>query len=94
MITIKNSEWKIIKQFSGDLSKTLLKQLELEWIKLDAACYKWDCAACLCEIEDWEENINKSFRWEPGFPLGDEEVMTCIAWIKDENQDIVLKTIF
>ena len=94
MITIKNSNGDIIKEIDAELNKTLLKQLEAEWISLPAACYTGMCWACMCHIESWEENVDKSFRWEPWFPLADEEVMTCIAWLKDKDKDIVLKTIY
>jgi len=94
MITIKNASWEVIKTIEADLTKTLLKQLEAEWVSMAAACYTGICWACMCQIEDGEENINKSFRWEPWFPLGDDEVMTCIAWVKDKDKDIVLKTIY
>ncbi len=94
MITIKNSNWEVIKKIDADLNKTLLKQLEAEGISLPAACYTGMCWACMCHIESWEENVDKSFRWEPWFPLWDEEVMTCIAWLKDKDKDIVLKTIY
>ncbi len=94
MITIKNASWEVIKTIDSDLNKTLLKQLEAEWIQLAAACYTGICWACMCEIESWEENVNKSFRWEPWFPLWDEEVMTCIAGVKNTEKDIVLKTIY
>lgn len=94
MITIKNSSWEVIKTIEADLSKTLLKQLQEEWIEIASACYTGICWACMCEIESWWENIDKSFRWEPGFPLWEEELMTCIAWVKDKEKDIVLKTIY
>lgn len=94
-IIIKNAQWEIIKELDADLNKTLLKQLESQWVEIPAACYTGICGACMCEIESWEEWVNKSFRWEPGFPLWDEEVMTCVAGINPDVQgDIILKKIY
>ena len=94
MITIKNTSWEVIKIIEADISKTLLKQLSENGVELASACHTGICWACMCEIESWEENIDKSFRWEAWFPLWDEEVMTCIAWVKNKDIDIVLKTIY
>jgi hypothetical protein len=49
----------------------------------------------MCEIEKWEEHINKEATTAPGFPLADEEVMTCIAKVtSDEDGEIVLKSMY
>lgn len=92
-ITVKNSSWEVIKTIPWDINKTLLKQLEDNWVEMHSACLEGICWACMCKIESWEENINKKMKTEPGFPLWDDEVMTCIAWLKND-QDIVLKTIY
>ncbi len=94
MITIKNQAWEIIKTLEADVNKTLLKQLQNEWIEIASACYTGICWACMCNVDEWVENIDKTFKWEPGFPLAEEELMTCIAWIKNKDEDIVLRTIY
>ncbi|MDD3144933.1 MAG: 2Fe-2S iron-sulfur cluster-binding protein [Candidatus Gracilibacteria bacterium] len=94
MITIKNSAGEIIKTIESDVNKTLLKQLQDEGIDITYACHTGICGACMCNIESGSENVEKSFRGEPGFPLGDDEVMTCIGGIKNKDIDVVLKTIF
>lgn len=94
MIIIKNSVWEVIKTIEADLTKTLLKQLQEAWVEMSYACHTGICWACMCNIESGSENIEKSFRWEPGFPLWDDEVMTCIWWIKNKDIDVVLKTIY
>ena len=94
-ITIKNASWEIIKTLDADLNKTLLKQLEAEWIEIPSACFTGICGACMCEIEKWEEHINKEATTAPGFPLAYEEVMTCIAKVtSDEDGEIVLKSMY
>ena len=94
MIIIKNKDWEIIKTIESDISKTLLKQLQEAWVEMAYACHTGICGACMCQIESGSENVVKSFRWEPGFPLWDDEVMTCIWGIKDKDIDMVLKTIY
>lgn len=94
MITIKNANWEVIKTIEADLKRTIYRQLQKEWVELPSACFTWICGACICEIESWSENIEKDYKWEPGFPLAQEEVMTCIAWVKNKDIDIVLRTMF
>ncbi|MGB2111065.1 MAG: hypothetical protein ACPHY8_04270 [Patescibacteria group bacterium] len=49
----------------------------------------------MCEIEQGEEFVNKEATTAPGFPLADEEVMTCIAKVNsDEDGEIVLKSMY
>lgn len=94
-ITIKNAAWEIIKTLDADINKTLLKQLEAEGVEIPSACFTGICWACMCEIEEWEEYINKEATTAPGFPLADEEVMTCIAKVKaDADWEIVLKSMY
>ena len=94
-ITIKNAAGEIIKTLDADLNKTLLKQLEAQWVEIPSACFTGICWACMCEIEEWEELINKEATTAPGFPLADEEVMTCIAKINsDADGEIILKSMY
>jgi hypothetical protein len=49
----------------------------------------------MCEIEKGEEFVNKEATTAPGFPLADEEVMTCIAKVNsDEDGEIILKSMY
>lgn len=95
-IQIKNTKGEILKEFPGDIGKTLLKQLEEQKIEMQFACRIGTCGACLCEIEQGSEYIDKSFRGEPAFPLDESEVMTCIAGLNKnapQEQTIILKRI-
>ncbi|MGE4443589.1 MAG: 2Fe-2S iron-sulfur cluster-binding protein [Candidatus Altimarinota bacterium] len=97
-IIIKNQGGEIIKTIDAKVGQTLLKQLTEAGVEMQSACMFGICAACMCQIEKGEECIDKSFRHEPGFPLGDDEVMTCIGGIKKEMEnhdgEIILKTIY
>lgn len=92
-ICVENSEGILIKELPLDIGKTLLKQLESAWVEIPNACRTWMCAACLCNIVQWWEYLIKDFRWEPAFPLGEDEVMTCIAGVKETDEKIILRTI-
>ncbi|MDD3646303.1 MAG: 2Fe-2S iron-sulfur cluster binding domain-containing protein [Candidatus Gracilibacteria bacterium] len=94
MIIIKNASGEIIKVIDADINKTLLSQLQDEGIEITYACHTGICGACMCQIESGSDNVQKSFRGEPGFPLGDDEVMTCIAGVINKDEDIILKTIY
>jgi len=97
-IKIKDKNWNILKEIEIDFSKTLLEQIRNSWVEIHSACNIWICAACMCKIEKWWEYLVKNFRWEPGFPLWEKEIMTCIWWVKKDNYDIepeiILKTIY
>jgi len=98
-ITIKTASGTIEKTFDAKVSETLLKQIHEAGVKnMPSACDFGICGACICQIEKWAEHINKTHRSEPGFPLADEEVMTCIGGIKPESiqkdDEIILQTIY
>ncbi len=93
-ITIKDKNNKILKSFPINIWKKLISQLKDNNIEVNSACNIWICWACMFNIESWKENIIKNFKWEPGFPLWDEELMSCIAWVKNEETNIVLKNIY
>ena len=93
-ITIKNKDWKIIKQIDLDVNKILISQIIDSWVEVDFACNTGICWACMMKIESWEENIIKNKKTEPAFDLWKNEVMTCIAWVKSLDWDIVLRKIY
>ena len=94
-IIIKNKDWEVIKELEGTVNKTLLGQLTDAWVEIPNACRVGMCSACMCHIESGGEHLEKSFKWEASFPLWDVEIMTCIGWLKSEEEwEIVLKTIY
>ena len=93
-LILKSTDWEIIKEIPLDTGKTLLKQLEDAGAEIPYACMTGMCSACMCEVESWLEQVDKSFKWEPAFPIDEREVMTCIAWGKQGSEDITLKMMF
>ncbi len=94
-IIIKSKDWKIIKEIDAKVWKTLISLITESWLEVASACHFGMCWACMYSIESWNENIVKNMKTEPAFPLAEEEVMTCIAWISKENwENVILKQIF
>lgn len=91
-VRIENSKWEYIKELEVDHKKPLLKQLEADNIEIPNACNIGMCWACLCMSESDTNLLNKSLRWEPAFPLWDEEIMTCIGWVIETDETVILRT--
>lgn len=93
-IIIKDKTGKILNEFPANLWIKLISQLREQQVEVHSACNTWMCWACMFKIESWWENVIKNLKWEPAFPLWEEEVMSCIAWIKDDKTDVVLQNIY
>lgn len=91
-VQIKNNQWELIKELDIEPGKILLSQLEAQGIEIANACRTGMCGSCLCFSPDGDENLNKSLKWEPAFPLGEWEIMTCIGSVKDTDEVVVLET--
>ncbi len=86
-IIVKNASWEVIKEFEQDINKTLISQMRDADLNVLSACHHWICWACIYKVNNGWENIIKDFKWSPWFPLWDDEVMTCIAWLQDSNSE-------
>ena len=92
-VQVQDSSWDLIQALEVWEGKTLLWELEKASIEIPNACRTGMCGACMCNIISWEASVIKNFKGEPAFPLWDDEVMTCIAWIKESETQIILQTI-
>lgn len=91
-IRVENAAGELIKELEVNSQKPLLRQLELEGVEIPNACRTGICASCLCNAPNWDIHLNKSLRWEPAFPLGEWEIMTCIGGVEDTDETIILQT--
>jgi len=91
-VQVQNAAGEELAKVKIDSTKPLLSQLQSEGIEIPNACKIWMCAACLCTIQSWQEHVVKNLRWEPSFPLWDEEIMTCIGGVKETDEEIILQT--
>lgn len=93
-IIVKKSTGEIESQIEVVSNRPILKQLEEAWVEMHSACHAGICWACICTIEKWVEHLNKAFVTEPGFPLAEEEVMTCIGAVTSWDGEIILQKIY
>lgn len=93
-ITIKNKQGDVLKVVDVDSQGSLLGQLEKQDVEIPNACRMGMCAACMCNVEKWAKHIRKDMKWEPAFPLWEDEVMTCIGWVEDTDEEIILRTMY
>lgn len=91
-VRVESSNWELIWECEVNSQKPLLPQLESNGIEIPNACRTGMCAACLCNAPAWDNNLNKSLRGEPAFPLWEWEIMTCIGWVVDTQETIILQT--
>jgi ferredoxin len=91
-IRVESASGDFIKELEVNPAKPLLKQLEAAGVEIPNACKIGMCGACLCNAQWWDKNLNKSLRWEPAFPLWEWEIMTCIGWVIDTQETIILQT--
>ena len=93
-VSVKNQAGEVLGSIEAEANTVLLKQLEAAGIEIPNACKAGMCAACMCHIESWSDAVVKDFRWEPAFPLWDDEVMTCIWSVLDTDNEVILKTLY
>ncbi len=93
-VRVENANGELIKEVPVDAGRILLSQLEASDIEIPNACRSWICASCLCHIVQGGEHIEKNFRGEPGFPLAEDEVMTCIAGVRETDETVILRTMY
>lgn len=93
-ITIKDIQGNIEKQVEVDSNSPILTQLEKAGVFMQSACQAGICWACICNVESGGEKLNKNGFWEPGFPLADDEIMTCIWAVSNANDEVVLRKIY
>ena len=94
-IIVNNPEWQQVAALKANEKQTLLQQIQDAGYPLHNACQMGICAACMCHIATGHEAIIKDAKTPPGFPLADDEVMTCIAKVDASSSgDITLTTMY
>lgn len=86
-ITVLARDWAELWTFAAEKWKVFTTLATENWVEIPMSCGAWACGLCLCEIVEWLEYINKAYSM-PGFmELEENQVLTCIAAIKDECFD-------
>ena len=86
-ITVQSKDWTELWTFAAEKWKVFTTLATENWVEIPMSCGSWACGMCLCEILEWVEYINKAYSM-PGFmELEENQVLTCIAAVKDEYFD-------
>ena len=97
-ITVQWSDWTEIGSFAAKKWETIMSLAQANNVEIPFSCGAGACGLCLCYIVQWWEYINKEYTTPSFMHLDEDQVLTCIAAIKDEyfddenvNIEIVLK---
>lgn len=97
-ITVQWSDWTEIGSFTAKKWETIMASAHANNVEIPFSCGAGACGLCLCYIVQWWEYINKEYTTPSFMQLDEDQVLTCIAAVKDEcfdnvnaNIEIVLK---
>lgn len=96
-ITVQTPDWNVLWTFEAEKWKMITVLATENGVEIPMSCGAWACGLCLCEIVEWWEFIDK---WNGFMALEDNQVLTCIATIKDDCFDnnvawnVVIKRVY
>lgn len=96
-ITVQAANWETLWTFNAEKWKMITASATENGVEIPMSCGAWACGLCLCEIVEWWEFIDK---WNGFMALEDNQVLTCIATIKDDCFDnnvawnVVIKRVY
>ena len=86
-ITVQWSDWTEIGSFAAKKWETIMSLAQANNVEIPFSCGAGACGLCLCYIVQWWEYINKEYTTPSFMQLDEDQVLTCIAAIKDEYFD-------
>jgi len=97
-ITVQWSDWAEIGSFTAKKGETIMALAQANSVEIPFSCGAGACGLCLCYIVKGWEYINKEYTTPSFMQLDEDQVLTCIAAVKDEcfddenaNIEIILK---
>jgi len=97
-ITVQWNDWTEIGSFAAKKWETIMALAQANNVEIPFSCGAGACGLCLCYIVQWWEYINKEYTTPSFMQLDEDQVLTCIAAVKDEcfddenaNIEIILK---
>lgn len=97
-ITVQATDWSDLGSFEAKKWETIMSLAQANSVEIPFSCGAWACGLCLCYIVKWWEFINKAYTTPSFMELDEDQVLTCIAAVKDEcfddentNIEIVIK---
>ena len=98
-ITVQATDWTDLGSFEAKKWETIMALAQANNVEIPFSCGAGACGLCLCYIIQWWEYINKAYTNPSFMELDEDQVLTCIAAVKDEcfddenaNIEIVLKS--
>lgn len=88
-ITVQWSDWTEIGSFAAKKWETIMASAHANNVEIPFSCGAGACGLCLCYIVQWWEYINKEYTTPSFMQLDEDQVLTCIAAVKDESFDNV-----
>lgn len=83
-ITVQTRDWNVLWTFGAEKWELITSMASKNNVEIPMSCGAGACGLCLCEIVQWWEFIEK---WNWFMNLEENQVLTCIATIKDECFD-------
>ena len=97
-ITVQATDWTVLGTFEAKKWETIMSTAQANNVEIPFSCGAGACGLCLCYIIQWGEYINKAYTNPSFMELDEDQVLTCIAAVKDEcfddenaNIEIILK---
>jgi len=92
-IIVKSGSGSELGLFNADATQTITSFGAEAGILIPVACGVGACGICIADIESGAEFLNKTAFGSEGFPVTEEQVLTCIASVKADapsNAEIIL----
>ena len=86
-ITVQWNDWTEIGSFVANKWETIMALAQANNVEIPFSCGAGACGLCLCYIVKWWEYINKEYTTPSFMQLDEDQVLTCIAAVKDECFD-------
>jgi len=99
IVKVQDSSGVLVWEFKAEKWKTISQMAEANQIDIPIACWAWACFVCAVKVLKWLDLVNWSLTSSPLIDLEEDQILTCIGWVKDEafdkweNQEIVIQKI-
>lgn len=86
-IVVQTNDWVELGSFEAEKWKLITEMASTNDVEIPFSCGAGACGLCMCEVIEGREIINDAFLSHPLMELEENQVLTCIASIKDEYFD-------
>lgn len=86
-VIVQDNQWVVLWEFNWEEWIAFTEMASKNWVEIPVSCSSWACGICRTNIIEWWEYIEREMTWTAMLPVWDEEILSCIAWIKGELFD-------